>query len=57
VCVVEDNGPGMADVEIRDGAFGLLSVRRRLELEAPHASLRLESSSDGLRSVVEFGRA
>jgi signal transduction histidine kinase len=57
VCVVEDNGPGMPDVEVRDGAFGLLSVRRRLELEAPHASLRLESSSDGLRSVVEFGRA
>jgi signal transduction histidine kinase len=55
VCVVGDNGPGMPDVEIRDGAFGLQAVRRRLELEAPSASLRLESSDEGLRSVVEFG--
>jgi signal transduction histidine kinase len=54
VCVVRDNGPGMPDAEIRDGAFGLQAVRRRLELEAPRASLRLESSSEGLRSVVEF---
>ncbi len=54
VCVVKDNGPGMPDAEIRDGAFGLQAVRRRLELEAPRASLRLESSSEGLSSVVEF---
>ncbi|MGH7436995.1 MAG: sensor histidine kinase [Polyangiaceae bacterium] len=53
VCIVRDNGPGMPD-EVRDGAFGLQAVRRRLELEAPRASLRLESSSEGLRSVVEF---
>jgi len=56
VCVVEDNGPGMPDVEVRDGAFGLQAVRRRLELEAPRGVLRLESSSKGLRSVVEFIR-
>jgi LytS/YehU family sensor histidine kinase len=52
VCVVEDNGPGMPDAEVRAGAFGLQAVRRRLELEAPQASLRHESSGDGTRSIV-----
>ena len=47
VCVIEDNGPGMPDADVRAGAFGLQAVRRRLELEAHHASLRLESSSAG----------
>jgi signal transduction histidine kinase len=54
VCVVEDNGPGMPDSDVRAGAFGLQSVRRRLELEAPGASLRHESSSEGTRSIVEI---
>lgn len=54
VCVVEDNGPGMPASDVRAGAFGLQSVRRRLELEVPRASLRLESSSDGMRSIVEI---
>lgn len=54
VCVVEDNGPGMPDSDVRAGAFGLQSVRRRLELEARHGSLRLDSSSDGTRSIVEI---
>jgi signal transduction histidine kinase len=53
-CVVEDNGPGMNDADIRAGAFGLQAVRRRLELEAPTASLRLESSSEGLRCIIEL---
>jgi len=53
-CVVEDNGPGMPDADVRAGAFGLQAVRRRLELEAPRASLRLESSSGGTRSIVEI---
>jgi LytS/YehU family sensor histidine kinase len=53
VCVIEDNGPGMPDA-VRTGAFGLRAVRRRLELEAPSASLTLESSSDGTRSIVEI---
>jgi LytS/YehU family sensor histidine kinase len=57
VCVVEDNGPGMPDTDVRAGAFGLKAVRRRLELEAPRASLRLESSSKGTRSIVEIARA
>ncbi len=54
VCVVEDNGPGMRNDAVRDGAFGLQSVRRRLELEASPASLRFESSSAGTRSIVEI---
>jgi signal transduction histidine kinase len=55
VCVIEDNGPGMPDADVRAGAFGLQSVRRRLELETPrHSSFRLQSSSDGTRSIVEI---
>jgi LytS/YehU family sensor histidine kinase len=57
VCVIEDNGPGIPDVDVRAGAFGLQAVRRRLELEAHHASLRLESSSEGTRSIVEIAAA
>ncbi|MGH7272612.1 MAG: sensor histidine kinase, partial [Polyangiaceae bacterium] len=30
VCIVEDNGPGMPDADVRAGAFGLQAVRRRL---------------------------
>ena len=56
VCVVEDNGPGIPDSDVRAGAFGLLAVRRRIELEAPDASLRLESSPQGTRSIVELPR-
>jgi len=54
VCVVEDNGPGIPDAAVRAGAFGLQAVRRRLALEAPGASLRLESSTEGTRSIVEL---
>ena len=56
VCVVEDNGPGMPDADVRAGAFGLQAVRRRLELELPRASLRFESSSQGTKSIVEIAR-
>jgi LytS/YehU family sensor histidine kinase len=56
VCVVEDNGPGMPASDVRAGAFGLQAVRRRIELEAPEASLRLESSPEGTRSIVELPR-
>lgn len=54
VCIVEDNGPGMPDSDVRAGAFGLQAVRRRLELEAPGASFRIESSAQGTRSIVEL---
>jgi signal transduction histidine kinase len=56
VCVVEDNGPGVPG-ETRSGAFGLHAVRRRLELKFPaQSSLRLESSPQGTRSIVELPR-
>ena len=54
VCVVEDNGPGMPASDVRAGAFGLQAVRRQLELEAPEASLRFDSSPEGTRSIVEM---
>jgi signal transduction histidine kinase len=54
VCIIEDNGPGMSDAEMRAGAFGLHAVRRRLELWNKGAKLRLESSSSGTRSIVEL---
>jgi signal transduction histidine kinase len=55
VCTVEDNGLGMPKGETRPGAFGLLSVRRRLALQyAGRASFRLESSQSGTRSIVEI---
>ena len=56
VCTVEDNGPGLADVEPRSGAFGLRSVRRRLELKFDCASLAFESPPRGTRSVVRMPR-
>jgi signal transduction histidine kinase len=54
VCIIEDNGPGMPDADVRTGAFGLQAVRRRLELETSLSSLRFESSSEGTRSIVEI---
>jgi signal transduction histidine kinase len=55
VCTVEDNGPGVPKAATRPGAFGLLSVRRRLALQyADAGSLRLESSPAGTRSIVEL---
>jgi signal transduction histidine kinase len=54
VCVVEDNGPGASDAEVRAGAFGLHAVRKRLELRYCGATMRLESSKEGTRSIVEL---
>jgi signal transduction histidine kinase len=55
ICTVEDNGPGVPNAATRPGAFGLISVRRRLALRySDAATLRLESSSAGTRSVVEL---
>jgi signal transduction histidine kinase len=55
VCTIEDNGPGVPNGATRPGAFGLVSVRRRLALRySDAASLRLESSPAGTRSVVEL---
>jgi signal transduction histidine kinase len=56
VCTIEDNGPGMT-AELRAGAFGLQSVRRRLELRYPeHARFSIESSPLGTRSIVQLPR-
>jgi signal transduction histidine kinase len=57
VCMVEDNGPGIPSEGVRAGAFGLQSVRRRLELESARGSLRLESTRQGTRSIVEIAPA
>jgi len=55
ICTVEDNGPGVPRKATRPGAFGLLSVRRRLALRyADEGNLRLESSPSGTRSIVEL---
>jgi hypothetical protein len=55
VCTIEDNGPGVPNGATRPGAFGLVSVRRRLALRySDAATLRLESSAGGTRSVVEL---
>jgi uncharacterized membrane protein YhaH (DUF805 family) len=54
-CVVEDDGPGLSAEPVRSGAFGVASVRRRLELRygaAGHFSF--EPASPGTRAVVEF---
>jgi len=56
VCTVEDNGPGMKEGEPRSGAFGLRSVRRRLELKFELAKLTLESTAKGTRSTVRIPR-
>lgn len=54
-CIVEDDGPGIGDAPVRSGAFGVQSVRRRLELRyGTRASLALEPGNPGTRAVVEF---
>jgi LytS/YehU family sensor histidine kinase len=55
ICTIEDNGPGVPARATRPGAFGLVSVRRRLALRySDAATLRIESSPAGTRSVVEL---
>jgi signal transduction histidine kinase len=54
-CVVEDDGPGLEGGPVRSGAFGIQSVRRRLELRyGALASLRLEPANPGTRAIVEL---
>jgi signal transduction histidine kinase len=55
ICTIEDDGPGVPNGATRPGAFGLVSVRRRLTLRySDAATLRLESSPAGTRSIVEW---
>jgi signal transduction histidine kinase len=51
-CTIADDGPGMSPGPARDGAFGLDSVRRRISLKEPRASIAMESSSEGTRAIV-----
>jgi hypothetical protein len=54
-CIVEDNGPGPATREPRDGAHGLELVARRLELEyIGAAAFRLEANGGLTRAIVEL---
>src|SRR5258708_11570573 len=54
VCTIEDNGLGGPGGKIRPGAFGLLSVPRRVAFQYhERASFRLEASAPGRRSIVE----
>jgi hypothetical protein len=54
VCTVADDGPGFAEGPVRQGALGLAVVRRRLELKFARAAMRIESSTDGTRAIVEL---
>lgn len=57
VCSIEDNGPGINE-PIRDAAFGLRAVRRRLELKYGEAGvLRMESTPFGTCATVELPMA
>jgi LytS/YehU family sensor histidine kinase len=54
-CVVEDNGPGPAARERRNGGLGLQLVTRRLALEyAGGAAFRLEVEGGRTRSIVDL---
>jgi signal transduction histidine kinase len=54
VCCVEDNGLGAPDAPPRSEALGLRAVQRRLELKYEDATLRLQSSPNGTKAVVEL---
>lgn len=54
VCEIEDNGPGLPPQGPRSGAIGLRSVKRRLALKFKDASFRIESSSEGTRTIVRL---
>jgi signal transduction histidine kinase len=42
LCAVEDDGPGVPAGQVRDGAFGLRAIVRRVELKYPRATVALE---------------
>ncbi len=63
VCLVEDNGPGAPQGDVRPGAFGLRAIVRRVELKYPGAFVGLETlegasgAASGTRARVEIPRA
>jgi signal transduction histidine kinase len=52
--VVEDNGPGFDSSAVRQGALGLHLVKRRLALECPGSTFRIDKTPAGTRAVVEL---
>lgn len=57
-CTVEDDGPGIdTTAPTRSGAIGLDSVRRRLSLKDPRATLAIDSSPHGTRAIVSWPAA
>jgi signal transduction histidine kinase len=52
--VVEDNGPGFDASAVRRGALGIHLVRRRLAIECPGSSFRIDSSPSGTRAILEL---
>ncbi len=57
VCEVNDDGPGFDDQPVREGAFGMQSVRRRLELRyGERGRLVVDSTQAGTRARVELPR-
>jgi hypothetical protein len=54
-CEVRDDGPGFEGAPVREGAFGVQSVRRRLALRyGAQGKLTLESTSQGTFALVEL---
>jgi signal transduction histidine kinase len=63
-CVVEDNGPGARNEDVRPGAFGLRAIVRRLDLKYPGARMTLDPlglqgdpESSGTRASILIPRA
>jgi hypothetical protein len=56
-CVVEDDGPGFEPGAARAGGRGLELVRRRVALESPDASVRVESKPGATRVEVVLPKA
>jgi LytS/YehU family sensor histidine kinase len=54
VCEVRDNGPGLEEKPVREGALGLHAVRRRLELRDDGSDLRITTSSRGTSATVRM---
>jgi sensor histidine kinase YesM len=55
VCTIHDNGPGFPSGPVRAGAFGLESVRRRVQLRyGPAGRVTLRSDPDGAVAEVEI---
>jgi LytS/YehU family sensor histidine kinase len=58
VCTVRDNGPGMPAGPVRDGAFGVESVRRRIALRyGAQGHVSFSTSPEGTVAVVDVPAA